>query len=361
MRNASHTPLYRTLYVRKNLLGKNLSWLQNKWALRNQYFKFKDPDGFVRGSLYNRFSVNEKNLPALYKRGFTAGHYDYLVINYKSDSSATGERFTDEFSLPKGADHIPIILYVGNARTSVMPSDSVLDQFDLILKRQPYRDLDRYDISTRNREKIRPTTLACPIVRANKSNIHSIRPADYGFSEPSLDCSVDVFFSGQANNPIRTQAWTHLIDSGLSTSGGLQKDDTHGIYPPPELAAPKIRKPQYTQAMRDASVNLALDGLGEFSYRHMEAWCLACMAMCSPTTRELALPFPAVEGEHFVCYENMDDLIEKVHHFSTADDERMRIATAGRDLFEKYFSFEYHGRQLQHWFDNAAQPFSLDV
>ena len=81
---------------------------------------------------------------------------------------------------------------------------------------------------------------------------------------------------------------------------------------------------------------------------------MACLALCSPTTRELALPFPAAEGEHFVCFDNEDDLIDKVRHFASAHDERQRIARAGRRLFEQYYSFDYHGRQLAEWFAQAA-------
>ena len=344
----------KVLYVRRNLWNNELSWWKNRYLINKRYSKFKDQDGYLRGSLHRHFAVNEVDLSFLESKWHEPRRYDYLVVNYRADSSGNGDLFDEEFTRSNRFSQIPAALFIGGDGEALMPSDKLLNQFDLVLKRQPYTDLDRYKLSAANKDKIRPTTLGCPLVPATTSNIRRIRTSDYGFADPAPACTDDVFFSGQANSQTRVQAWTHLATSSLNCHGGLQRDDTHDILPPDTLAAPKIKKPDFIKAMRNAAVNLALDGHEAFTYRHIETWCLACLSMCSPTRRELSLPFIAEEDIHYVCYDNLDDLVDKIRFYADHNDARQTIASAGRSLFEKYYSFDYHGAQLHHWLDNLG-------
>src|SRR5690625_2322308 len=86
---------------------------------------------------------------------------------------------------------------------------------------------------------------------------------------------------------------------------------------------------------RSSIVNLALEGYGQFTYRHRECWALSSFMISSPSVNEVKLPFEAVDGTHYVTFRDSDDLVEKVKYYMEHADEREEIVKNGRQLFRR--------------------------
>ena len=63
--------------------------------------------------------------------------------------------------------------------------------------------------------------------------------------------------------------------------------------------------------------------------------------------RDLSLPLNAREGEHFVVFEDIQDLRDKLLYYTRNDHERERIAKAGRSMFLRDYDPVKHGEQLR--------------
>ena len=68
--------------------------------------------------------------------------------------------------------------------------------------------------------------------------------------------------------------------------------------------------------------------------------------MCHNEINKLELPMPIKDGEHFVTFENKEDLLEKVKFYLENKDLRKRIALNGRQVLEKYYSPKNHGNEI---------------
>ena len=62
---------------------------------------------------------------------------------------------------------------------------------------------------------------------------------------------------------------------------------------------------------------------------HLEIWGMGSFMISGKSLRELALPLRVREGEHYVAFEDLDDLRDKLSHYARDDAERERIAKAG--------------------------------
>lgn len=51
----------------------------------------------------------------------------------------------------------------------------------------------------------------------------------------------------------------------------------------------------------------------------------------------------AQEYEHFVYFDDLDDMVDKVRYYAKAENECRAIASAGRRLLEKTFNFKRYG------------------
>ena len=84
--------------------------------------------------------------------------FDALIVNYKLG----GDVQSRHALLQKlGATDVPSILFCNVAKAGRIPGDDVLDRFDLVFKREHFRDLDRYAILDKNKLKLRMTVLEC--------------------------------------------------------------------------------------------------------------------------------------------------------------------------------------------------------
>ena len=55
--------------------------------------------------------------------------------------------------------------------------------------------------------------------------------------------------------------------------------------------------------------------------------------------------------KHFVFYENMEDLIEKIYFYLNNDREREKLAKAGNDIFQRNYNLVKHGNFLKSQFE----------
>ena len=98
--------------------------------------------------------------------------------------------------------------------------------------------------------------------------------------------------------------------------------------------------------MYNSSINLALEGNGEFTFRHLEILACCSFMMCQSSINELDLPLPLLDGKHFVSFKNKEDLIEKINFYLENNDLRNEIALNGRKVLEQHYSPKNHGKFL---------------
>jgi spore maturation protein CgeB len=108
----------------------------------------------------------------------------------------------------------------------------------------------------------------------------------------------------------------------------------------------KIPFNDYLSAIYDSSINLALEGKGEFTFRHLEILASCSFMLCQNSINDLELPIPLVDGKHFVTFDNKEDLLEKTNFYLKNDSLRNEIALSGRKALEEYYSPKKHGELL---------------
>ena len=100
---------------------------------------------------------------------------------------------------------------------------------------------------------------------------------------------------------------------------------------------------QYLDTIYDSSINLALGGKGEFTFRHLEILASCSFMICESSINQLELPLPLKDGEHYVSFNNNDDLLEKIAFYLRNEQLRNNIALNGRKVLEEYYSPKSHG------------------
>ena len=95
-----------------------------------------------------------------------------------------------------------------------------------------------------------------------------------------------------------------------------------------------------------SSINLALEGKGELTFRHLEILASCSFMLCQRSINELELPLPLADGEHFVTFKDKEDLLDKIDFYLVNDKLRNEIALNGRKVLEKNYSPKKHGKFL---------------
>lgn len=293
------------------------------------------PDGFFRAALHRAFDVTEITLDEAKKEGKVyLKEFDAIVVNWNCRPDGEPAKVED-LDFLKGIGR-PRVLLVAGSETEKLPVNPFLDLFALVFKAAPFSDRVRYKITSFNRSKIHATMPACPLVAVRATSVEKTDLSKVGYDAPELGATQDVYFSGSRHSRERLDVETDFANSGFTGLVNL-------------LPKEGERKPDsdYIRYIRAARVNLALRGGGAFTARHLELWCLCAFMLSTPALREIELPMPAQEGVHYVSFESRSDLMDKIRHYIDHEDERLRIATEGRRLFEKYYSFEKHGSYLK--------------
>lgn len=292
-------------------------------------------DGFFRAALHTAFDVTEISLEDARKEGKVyLKEFDAIVVNWHCRPDGEAAKIED-LDFLKGIGR-PRVLLAANPETEKLPVNPFLDLFALVFKSAPFADRVRYKVTSFNRSKIHATMPACPLVPVRAASLDKTDLSRIGFDAPALDSSQDVFFSGARHSRERLDVETDFGNSGFTGLVNLlPKED--GLKPDSD----------YIRHVRAARVNLALRGGGAFTARHLELWSLCAFMLSTPALREIEIPMPAREGEHYACFDSRNDLMDKIRHYLDNEEERLRIAVQGRRLFETYYSFEKHGSYLR--------------
>ena len=63
----------------------------------------------------------------------------------------------------------------------------------------------------------------------------------------------------------------------------------------------------------NSSINLALDGVNAFTFRHLEIIANCSFLLCSSKINDLDLTIPFEDGKDYITYEGVEDLFEKLN------------------------------------------------
>ncbi len=332
----------KVLYIcRQWLKDWTIKSIKSSYGAWRERKGFVGQDGFFEAALFSSCEVDSKSIEwALNNRDFINSHYEIVVVNSK---------FNKRKKRPKNFEwidplKIPAVLFCCNAKAHKLPSDEILDKFDLVYKRELLHDINSYDISDKNRQKLRTTMLSCPIVYTKKTD--PIQWGDIPDPRKTTDSyKYDIFFSGATwSNKSRKNIVERLEQESFVFLGGLQ----HQKQKKNKYKQRRLKLDEYKSAIKNSKINLALEGLGQFTYRHLEIWCLGGFCLSTPSVRDVTLPFAnPQEGIHYVAFDDLDDIVDKIKHYLTHDEERETIAKAGRVFFEQIYDPIRHGKEVK--------------
>lgn len=338
----SAAPKPKAVYIR-TFPRPDFGLANRVWNRLNPFYDAQD--GFFRASLHAAFDVREIGLPEAARAPMRLYDADYVFLNWKALPSgqivaAEDVRFLKAVERPKA-------LVCTNARPQDMPGDDLADLFGVVFKREMYRDADRYRLTFHNKQKLRTTMLSCPLIKAPRwRDTAAFDAAAYGYDRPPEQFDQDVFFAGAATSQHRVDIARALHGrEGLTSLISLQSRTQASVEGTP-FAGPRFGKRRYMHHTRRSKINLALEGIGPFTYRHLELLCLNVFFLSTPKIKELELPIALEDGVHYVSYESPDDLADKALYYKDRDEERSKIAMAGREAFVRDYNFAKHGREI---------------
>jgi hypothetical protein len=316
--------------------------------IRRKLF-FYGQEGYFNASLYEAFDdiTVTKASSILSGSENQLDSYNVLVVNKKTD---VPERLHREEALQKLAKKFlgPTVLLDASANAYDIPSESVIEHYDLVFKRECLKDKSEYNFSKENQAKLRTTMLAClfiPLPRHSFSRIFEkfFIPQAPPASE-TTDKKHDVFFCGNANaaKSSRVEAVRKLKeDPDIDFYGGLQSESENDQIPE-SLRFDRLDSDEYVRAMRNSKIALALDGLGQLTFRHLEAWNFGSFLLSSPSIQDITMPLSAKKDEHYAVFDGIGNLVDTVKYYLQNDSERHYIAEAGKEMFAGQYDPKKH-------------------
>ncbi len=322
--------------------------------------KFAGQEGFFQASVYSTFDVEECALSSLPSRLVNIDNTcSAVIVDWQSGENG-GNAGLRELSFLKKIN-VPVALFCGNAKAGLLPDDNVLDLFSVVFKREPYKDLDRYPISYANKSKIQPTMLACKAIPLNSRDTSILDVSAFGHDTYGPEFESDVFFLGQATHRERIDTLRTVKSTGLRLGGGIyplskrtqmQQKETIPLDAYTDVYHEKIKSDVYFNKMCKSKINLILNGFGEFTFRHQEAWLFNCFSICESVIEDLNLLIRVKPYEHYVPYLGLDDLKHKIRQYISDANERGRIAANARRQFLEDYSVKDHGEQIKQILEN---------
>ena len=124
----------------------------------------------------------------------------------------------------------------------------------------------------------------------------------------------------------------------------------------------KVRYSRFLREAASARLCLHLPGNGPFTHRVAEFLGVgACMISPRFTTQ---LHVPLEPGVHYIAVaDDLSDLIDKCRYYLAREEERERIASAGREFFDRYLQCDqlagYHVRCILDRLGSLPPPRSM--
>ncbi len=342
--------MFRGVYIQR---GDSVTLLKKLSKRIQRLFVYFDQDGYFESAVETIPAVRVTSAAAvpIQPLGSKWSQTSALVVNLKLKPFYSKEEFSDFFKNVWSTTQAKKGLFINAAQAQYMLSDDILDNFDIIFKREPFKDRNKYSISDANKAKIVPTMIHCPFVHVPRNNLlsqiyHKMLP-EVLVCKPD-EAVFEVGFSGAdaAEHTLRRDVWQRIVDEGFTRIGGLQPNPYKKEPIPVELAGPRLRGKKYRNALCAAKINLALKGIGEYTFRHQELLYLGAFMMSDASITELELPMPLEEGKHYVAFSDLDDMVEKIRYYLTHENERLKIAAAGKHLFDEYYNPTKHGEEI---------------
>ena len=252
--------------------------------------------------------------------------FDGIFINWKF-TNYRKDREEVEFKLHKLSKKFNIkkVIIDGTDRSINKIKDEILDNYDFVIKREKNKSISS--------KKFFTTILPCKLVNYKISkNKENIDWSKIGNSKPNNNPRFDIFFSGRQNSKSRKELIEFLKSKNYNFYGGVENS--------------KIPFDDYIATIYNSSINLALEGKGEFTFRHLEILASCSFMICENSINELDLPIPLIDGKHFVSFKNKNDLDEKINFYLINRKLRNDIALNGRRILEEHYSPKKHGKFL---------------
>ena len=287
----------------------------------------KNTSGYIDAAIYSNAYVLE--LPYNYCVFFSKVlnlFFDGIFVNWKftnyrrdkEDLEKKLLRLSKLFNIKK-------VIVDGRDQSSNIVENKILDEFDFVIKREKNKQISN--------KKYLTTILPCRLIDYSvQKKKEYINWSKIGNSQPNNSPSYDIFFSGQNTSKYRKEISEFLHSKNYNFFGRVE-----------DL---KIPFDQYLSAIYKSSINLALEGKGEFTFRHLEILASCSFMICQSSINELELPLPLIDGKHFVTFKNKEDLLEKINFYLKNNKLRNEIALNGRKVLEEHYSPMKHGEFL---------------
>ena len=246
---------------------------------------------------------------------------NWKFTNYRSDINEI------EYKLIKLSKKFKIkrVIVDSTDKSKTIIKEEILKKFDYVIKREKNKCISN--------EKYLTTMLPCSLVKYKTSQKkENINWNKIGRSTINNEFRYDIFFSGKKTSDHRIELIEFIKNQNFNFYGGVENM--------------KIPYNQYLKTIYESSINLAFEGKGEFTFRHLEILACCSFMMCEKSINQLDLPIPLKEGKHFVSFDNKEDLLEKINFYLKNRNLRCDIALNGRKLLEEYYSPKKHGNLI---------------
>lgn len=282
----------------------------------------KSTSGFVEQSLEKNFKVIE--LPyfiTIFFSNILNTFFDGVFINWKFTNLRNDKNLEKKLlKLCKEFKNKKVL--IDTRDTSNKYNSELVYSFDLIVQREKLKKLKN--------QKIFSSMLPCTLLDSAEYD----EPINWnliGKSEPNDKFKFDIFFSGKKTSQARVDLLKTIETLNLSYAGGLEN---------------KILYSDYLEMIHKSAINLAPEGVGIFTFRHLEIIACCSFLMCPSKINEIELPIPLRDGEDFIGYDDLNDFKEKIDYYLKNPKIRKQIAMNGRKKLEKYYSPLNHGKNI---------------
>jgi glycosyltransferase involved in cell wall biosynthesis len=119
---------------------------------------------------------------------------------------------------------------------------------------------------------------------------------------------------------------------------------------PENLKGKNLSQSDFLKTIKKSKINLAVEGIGQFTFRHLEIWAMGGFMLSSPSLREILTPLGAKEGVHYAVFEDLDDVVKKIKYYLEHEEEREKIARAGQEMFKRDYDARQHGDYIKNIF-----------
>ncbi len=313
---------------KRNLINSLICFISDLKIFIKNFFNKKlftnSTSNYIEQSLNKNFIVLEipYNFLVLFV-GYVNNNYEGVFINWKFTNLRSDLNHEKKLlSLCKKLKIKKVLVDTRDTQNSY--SKNIEDSFDLIIQREK----PKYQ----KNNKIISTILPCTLINHKSMKDHEIQWNKVGFQNPNENFKYDIFFSGKDTNPNRKLIFEKIKDKNLNCYINV--------------SSKKIPYKEYMKCIYNSSINLALDGVGAFTFRHLEIIANCSFLLCSSKINDLDLTIPFEDGKDYITYEGVEDLFEKIEYYLKNKQIRNKISLNARKTLEKYYSPKKHGKEI---------------